>query len=115
VTTKSKSYGFVSYKDPEDFMQTWKEMNGKYVGSQPIKISGATTKVGVVQIGNKRLDPLMIIGRRNSSKVLNACALELAPFGRTIIGLILVYKASPSSPLRFADNWRRRGGRPSQQ
>jgi len=54
VTTKSKGYGFVSYKDPEDFMKAWKEMNGKYVGSRPIKISKATTKVGVVQIGNKK-------------------------------------------------------------
>ncbi|OAV99071.1 hypothetical protein PTTG_02395 [Puccinia triticina 1-1 BBBD Race 1] len=54
VTTKSKGYGFVSYKDPEDFMKAWKEMNGKYVGSRPIKISKATTKVGMVQIGNKK-------------------------------------------------------------
>ncbi|KAA1086425.1 hypothetical protein PGTUg99_006756 [Puccinia graminis f. sp. tritici] len=54
VTTKLKSYGFVSYKDPEDFMKAWKEMKGKYVGSWPIKISEATTKVVVVQIGNKK-------------------------------------------------------------
>ncbi|KAI9628601.1 hypothetical protein KEM48_011557 [Puccinia striiformis f. sp. tritici PST-130] len=40
--------------NPEDFMKAWKEMNGKYVGSRPIKISKATTKVGVVQIGNKK-------------------------------------------------------------
>lgn len=54
VTTKSKGYGFVSYKDPEDFMKAWKEMNGKYVGSRPIKISKATTKVGAVNIGTKK-------------------------------------------------------------
>lgn len=54
VTTKSKGYGFVSYKDPEDFMKAWKEMNGKYVGSRPIKISKATTKVGAVNIGSKK-------------------------------------------------------------
>ncbi|KAG0141977.1 hypothetical protein CROQUDRAFT_98103 [Cronartium quercuum f. sp. fusiforme G11] len=54
VTTKSKGYGFVSYKDPEDFMKAWKEMNGKYVGSRPIKISKATTKVASVNIGSKK-------------------------------------------------------------
>ena len=44
----------MSYKDPEDFMKAWKEMNGKYVGSRPIKISKATTKVGAVNIGSKK-------------------------------------------------------------
>lgn len=27
-TNKGKGFGFVSYKDPEDFLKVWKEMNG---------------------------------------------------------------------------------------
>lgn len=74
---KSKGYGFVSYSDPEDFLKAWKEMNGtrcslpcfpdrhrltrrtgKYVGSRPVKISKATTKVGAVQIGDSKAKDL---------------------------------------------------------
>ncbi|KAI9011742.1 hypothetical protein DFJ74DRAFT_684484 [Hyaloraphidium curvatum] len=37
-TNKSKGYGFVSFKDPNDYMAAMKEMNGKFVGSRPIKL-----------------------------------------------------------------------------
>ncbi|KAJ6221557.1 hypothetical protein RDWZM_000102 [Blomia tropicalis] len=37
-TNKSRGYGFVSFKDPQDFARAIKEMNGKYVGSRPIKL-----------------------------------------------------------------------------
>lgn len=37
-TSKTKGYGFVSFKDPTDFTRAMKEMNGKYVGSRPIKL-----------------------------------------------------------------------------
>jgi len=29
-TKKTKGYGFVSFKDPHDFMQAMREMNGRY-------------------------------------------------------------------------------------
>ena len=32
-TTKTKGYGFVSFKDPHDFMQAMREVNGKRVTS----------------------------------------------------------------------------------
>ncbi|KDN38521.1 RNA-binding domain-containing protein [Tilletiaria anomala UBC 951] len=38
---KSKGYGFVAFADPEDFLKAWKEMDGKYVGSRPIRIKKA--------------------------------------------------------------------------
>lgn len=44
----------MSYKDPEDFLKAWKELNGKYVGTRPVKISKATTGVGSVEIGDKK-------------------------------------------------------------
>ncbi|KAJ3323088.1 RNA-binding protein 42 [Gonapodya sp. JEL0774] len=37
-TGKTKGYGFVSFKDPEDFVKAMKEMQGKYVGNRPIKL-----------------------------------------------------------------------------
>jgi RNA recognition motif. (a.k.a. RRM, RBD, or RNP domain) len=44
-TTKSKGYGFVSFSTPDDFLKSWKEMNGKYIGSHPIKLRKATTEL----------------------------------------------------------------------
>lgn len=37
-TNKTKGFGFVSFKDPQDFIRATKEMNGRYVGSRPIKL-----------------------------------------------------------------------------
>ena len=37
-------YGFVSFKDPQDFTRAIKELNGKYVGSRPIKLSKSSWK-----------------------------------------------------------------------
>lgn len=33
-TKKTKGYGFVSFKDPHDFMQAMREMNGRYGTAQ---------------------------------------------------------------------------------
>ncbi len=43
-TGKSKGYGFISFKDPNDFAKAVKEMNGKYVGNRPIKLRKSTWK-----------------------------------------------------------------------
>ncbi|KAK9897604.1 RNA-binding domain-containing protein [Cystobasidium minutum MCA 4210] len=45
VTGKTRGYGFVAYSDPQDFMAAWKKMDGRYVGSRPVKIQKATTQV----------------------------------------------------------------------
>jgi RNA recognition motif-containing protein len=37
-SNKTKGFGFVSFKDPQDFIKAMREMNGKYVGSRPIKL-----------------------------------------------------------------------------
>eukprot|EP00096_Caligus_rogercresseyi_P006271 TRINITY_DN22599_c0_g1_i1.p1 TRINITY_DN22599_c0_g1~~TRINITY_DN22599_c0_g1_i1.p1 ORF type:complete len:270 (+),score=102.03 TRINITY_DN22599_c0_g1_i1:116-925(+) len=37
-SNKTKGYGFVSFRDPMDFTRAMREMNGKYVGSRPIKM-----------------------------------------------------------------------------
>ncbi|KAJ3212650.1 RNA-binding protein 42 [Dinochytrium kinnereticum] len=41
-TGKTKGFGFVSFKDPNDFVKAMKEMNGKYVGNRPIKLRKST-------------------------------------------------------------------------
>jgi RNA recognition motif-containing protein len=38
-TGKTKGYGFVSFANPTDLAGALKEMNGKYVGNRPIKLS----------------------------------------------------------------------------
>lgn len=41
-TLKSKGYGFLSFKDPDDYVKAMREMNGKYVGNRPIKLRKST-------------------------------------------------------------------------
>lgn len=43
-TNKTKGYGFVSFKEPQDFIRAMKEFDGKYVGSRPIKLRKSTWK-----------------------------------------------------------------------
>ncbi|KAJ2552383.1 hypothetical protein IWW35_002360 [Coemansia sp. RSA 1878] len=44
ATGKSRGYGFLSFGDVDDFFAAWKEFNGKYVGSCPIKLRKSTWK-----------------------------------------------------------------------
>lgn len=41
-TNKSKGYGIVSLLDGNDFAKALKEMNGKYIGNRPCKLSKST-------------------------------------------------------------------------
>lgn len=41
-TNKGKGFGFVSYKDPEDFLKAWKEMNGASLPPLPSPPQAAT-------------------------------------------------------------------------
>ncbi|XP_044748128.1 RNA-binding protein 42 [Coccinella septempunctata] len=53
-TNKSKGYGFISFKDPADFTKAMKEMNGRYVGSRPIKLRKSTWKNRCVDVVKKK-------------------------------------------------------------
>jgi hypothetical protein len=44
-TTKSQGYGFVSFRDGDDFFTAAKEMQGKYIGSHPVLIRRSTTEI----------------------------------------------------------------------
>lgn len=43
-TNKTKGYGFVSFKDPNDFVRAIRELDGRYVGSRPIKLRKSNWK-----------------------------------------------------------------------
>ncbi|WVR09423.1 hypothetical protein IAU60_006490 [Kwoniella sp. DSM 27419] len=73
LSLKAK-YGFIAFKDPEDFLKAWKEMDGKYVGNRPIRLTKIKDdkygSIETVQVGNrkaKQLDKL----RKNKGKPLD--------------------------------------------
>lgn len=51
---KTKGYGFVSFKDPHDFVQAMREMNGKYIGSRPVKLRKSTWKDRTYEVVKKK-------------------------------------------------------------
>lgn len=53
-TNKSKGYGFASFKDPQDFIKAMREINGKYVGSRPIKLRKSTWRDRNVDMVRKK-------------------------------------------------------------
>ncbi|KAL1506366.1 hypothetical protein ABEB36_005741 [Hypothenemus hampei] len=53
-TNKSKGYGFVSFKEPGDFTKAMKEMNGRYVGSRPIKLRKSTWRNRCIDIVKRK-------------------------------------------------------------
>ncbi|KAF2835176.1 RNA-binding domain-containing protein [Patellaria atrata CBS 101060] len=53
-TTKSKAYGFVSFSDGDDYFLAVKEMNGKYIGSHPVTIKRAETKIKAVTVKDQK-------------------------------------------------------------
>ncbi|KAK9370524.1 hypothetical protein V1509DRAFT_616054 [Lipomyces kononenkoae] len=54
---KSRGYGFVAFKDPEDYFRAFKEMNGKYIGSHPVLLRKAQTEIKAKAVkGAKPID-----------------------------------------------------------
>lgn len=48
-TNKSKGYGFISFKDAQDYARASKDWNGKYLGSRPIKLKKSLWKDRLVK------------------------------------------------------------------
>ncbi|CAH1174196.1 unnamed protein product [Phaedon cochleariae] len=70
-TNKSKGYGFVSFKDPADFTKAMKEVNGRYVGSRPIKLRKSSWRnrcIDVVKKKEKEKAALLNLLTANSNK-----------------------------------------------
>ena len=53
-TGKSKGFGFLSFKEPQDFIRAMKEMDGRYVGSRPIKLRKSTWRQRSMDIVRKK-------------------------------------------------------------
>ncbi len=43
-TGRSKGYGFIALSDSDDYIKAMKEMNGKYIGAKPVKLSKSSWK-----------------------------------------------------------------------
>ncbi|CAG8553367.1 2282_t:CDS:2 [Paraglomus occultum] len=56
-TGKTKGYGFVSFKDADEFVKAWKEMNGKYVGNRPIKLRKSSWKDRNIEVKSRKYNP----------------------------------------------------------
>lgn len=53
-TGKSKGFGFVSFREPADFIKAMKEMDGRYVGSRPIKLRKSTWRQRSLDVVKKK-------------------------------------------------------------
>ena len=51
---KNRGFGFVSFKDPDDFIKAMKEMNGKYIGNRPVKLRKSTYKDRDIGVARKK-------------------------------------------------------------
>ena len=51
---KSKGYGFVSFKDPKDFLSALKDVNGKYIGNRPVKLRKSVWKERTLDVVRKK-------------------------------------------------------------
>lgn len=73
-TQVAKGYGFVAFRDPEDYFRAWKEMNGKYIGNHPVQLKKATTDVKPTTAASKKgkgQDKGKFKGKSNKSKSSN--------------------------------------------
>ncbi|XP_023307836.2 RNA-binding protein 42 [Lucilia cuprina] len=53
-TGKSKGFGFVSFREPADFIKAMKEMDGRYVGSRPIKLRKSSWRQRSLDVVKKK-------------------------------------------------------------
>lgn len=55
-TGKSKGFGFISFRTIDDYVKAMKEMDGKYVGSRPIKLAKSTWKDRALVGGKSKIE-----------------------------------------------------------
>merc|ERR1712150_232378 len=53
-TKKTKGFGFISFKDPQDYLKAMREMNGKYIGNRPIKLRKSNWKDRNIAVARKK-------------------------------------------------------------
>ncbi|CEG49663.1 protein tag-262 [Plasmopara halstedii] len=55
LTHKSRGYGFVSFTDPFDCAKALREMNGKYIGNRPVKLSKSKWQDRNIDVAKKKI------------------------------------------------------------
>ncbi|KAL4111131.1 hypothetical protein PRIC1_002812 [Phytophthora ramorum] len=55
LTHKSRGYGFVSFADPFDCAKALREMNGKYIGNRPVKLSKSKWQERNIDVAKKKI------------------------------------------------------------
>lgn len=54
-THKSRGYGFVSFADPFDCAKALREMNGKYIGNRPVKLTKSKWQERSIDVAKKKM------------------------------------------------------------
>uniref|UniRef100_K3WS76 RRM domain-containing protein n=1 Tax=Globisporangium ultimum (strain ATCC 200006 / CBS 805.95 / DAOM BR144) TaxID=431595 RepID=K3WS76_GLOUD len=55
LTHKSRGYGFVSFTDPFDCAKALREMNGKYIGNRPVKLTKSKWEDRNIDVAKKKM------------------------------------------------------------
>jgi hypothetical protein len=61
---KTRGYGFISFKDSQDYIRAMREMNGKYVGNRPIKLRKSTWQERNIDVVRKKTKDKIKMGLR---------------------------------------------------
>lgn len=75
-TTKSKGFGFVSFKEPDDMLNAWRDLNGKYIGSHPVKLTKAETSIKATAVDRAQLKHKQAKSTFSQNKVVQAGRVE---------------------------------------
>ncbi|RKP23328.1 hypothetical protein SYNPS1DRAFT_11350, partial [Syncephalis pseudoplumigaleata] len=61
---KTRGFGFVSFKDPDDYSRAMREMNGKYLGNRPLKLRKSNWRDRNVDTRRKKEREAKRLGRK---------------------------------------------------
>ncbi|XP_065836096.1 RNA-binding protein 42-like [Oscarella lobularis] len=53
-TRKTRGFGFISFADGHDYLKALKEMNGKYIGNRPVKLTKSVWKDRNIDVVKKK-------------------------------------------------------------
>ena len=66
-TGKTKGYGFISFKEADDYIKSMREMNGKYVGNRPIRLKKSNWKDRNIENSKSKLEHVKF--KKNKQKI----------------------------------------------
>jgi RNA recognition motif-containing protein len=75
-SSKSKGFGFISFANSDDYIKAMREMNGKYVGNRPIRMSRSTWKDRSIISNKSKVEVVRF--KKNKPKIRNKTLLNNA-------------------------------------